>query len=230
MRLFYSKKINDSFILECQECRHISKVLRKKVGDTINLTDGNGYIYIAKILHQEKEVIKLETIEKKPKKKHKYYLHIAISPTKNKDRFEWFLEKSTEIGIDEITPIVCEHSERKKINLIRCNKILGSAIKQSAKFHLPKLNNITTFNKFINQKFDLNKYIAHCKKDLSLLDVTNKNKKDNLVMIGPEGDFSLIEINNALKNNYEEISLGNSILRTETAGVIATNIIHLTFK
>ena len=164
---------------------------------------------------------------KQIEKQHNYYLHIAISPTKNIERFEWFLEKSTEIGIDEITPIICNRSERKTIKTERGNRILLSAMKQSLKYHLPKLNEATNFNEFIKKDLEGAKYIAHCedskKNELKTISKTEKT----LILIGPEGDFSPKEIKLAVENQFKSVSLGTSRFRTETAGIIATHSINI---
>jgi len=143
------------------------------------------------------------------------------------DRFEWFLEKATEIGIDEITPIICSHSERKKIKTERCNRILLSAMKQSLKFHVPKLNEAMSLSDFIKQDYEGTKYIAHCedgeKKELKRVNKTEKT----IILIGPEGDFSPKEIELALQNQFKAVSLGTSRLRTETAGIIAAHSINI---
>jgi 16S rRNA (uracil1498-N3)-methyltransferase len=154
-------------------------------------------------------------------------LHIAIAPTKNIDRFEWFLEKATEIGIDEITPIICRHSERKIIKTERGSRILLSAMKQSLKYHLPKLNEAISLANFLKSNFDGTKYIAHCedgeKNELKTVSKTEKT----LILIGPEGDFSPKEIELALQNQFRAVSLGTSRLRTETAGIIAVHTINI---
>ena len=143
MQLFYLEKPLKDIILTDEESKHAIKVLRKKEGDILNFTDGKGWRYKAKITTANIKKCKLKIISSEQKKKqHNYHLHIAIAPTKNIDRFEWFLEKATEIGIDEITPIICNYSERKVIKSERCNKILLSAMKQSLKSHLPKLNKV----------------------------------------------------------------------------------------
>ena len=163
--------------------------------------------------------------EEKPKSWN-YYLHIAIAPTKNNDRYEWFLEKATEIGIDEITPIICQNSERKVLKIERMEKILQSAMKQSLKFKLPKLNKPVKFSDFINQQQQGKLCIAHCEEQnkTSLKEAISKN--DNItLLIGPEGDFSVTEIQKALDQNYQPITLGESRLRTETAGIVATQSI-----
>ena len=230
MQLFFSDNLEEEITLTNEENRHITRVLRKKIGDNLFFTNGKGLLYTGEITAIEKNTPKIEIIKKEKKEKiHNYYLHIAIAPTKNTNRFEWFLEKATEVGIDEITPILCERSERKKINQERCNKILISSMKQSLKYYLPKLNNPIVFNDFIKQKLDGDKFIAHClNKDKIKLD-KSINKKSN-ILIGPEGDFSEKEITLAIKNNFQSLSLGNSRLRTETAGVIATHSINRLYE
>ena len=228
MQLFYLEKPKDKIILSADESKHVTKVLRKKEGDTLSLTNGKGDLYKAEITIADIKKCKLQIIStEKKEKQHNYYLHIAIAPTKNMDRFEWFLEKATEIGIDEITPIICKHSIRKVIKHERGNKILLSAIKQSLRYHLPKLNEATNLNDFIKKDFNGTKYIAHCedgeKKELKLEDKVKKY----LILIGPEGDFSKKEIKLALKNQFKAVSLGISRLRTETAGIIAAHTINI---
>ena len=228
MQLFFTENTNDEFILPSEESKHITKVLRKKEGDKINFTDGKGNLIIAEITTSDIRKTRVKVIEKIEKEKqHNYYLHIAISPTKNIDRFEWFLEKSCEIGIDEITPIICERSERKIVKTERCNKILLSAMKQSLKYHLPKLNEGTSFKDFIKQDFEGSKYIAHCDKGEKT--ELRKEKKGNriLILIGPEGDFYLTEIEKSIQHNFNPISLGNSRLRTETAAIVAVHTINI---
>ena len=229
MQLFFSEINDNKVIFSADEKKHLTKVLRKQEGDIISVIDGKGYLYSTKINSLDKNSSLIEIIKKeKKKKKHNYHLHIGIAPTKNISRFEWFLEKATEIGIDEITPIICNRSERKKINIQRCNRILISSIKQSLKFYKPKLNVPSNFSDFINEKLEGDKLIAHCLK-------TEKNKinKSNLkkytILIGPEGDFTENEINLALKNGFKATTLGKSRLRTETAGIIATHSVNLQF-
>lgn len=231
MQLFFTENTNDKFILPAEESKHITKVLRKKEGDNLNFTDGKGHLLIAEITNSDTRKTQVRIIEKYPKEKqHHYYLHIAIAPTKNMDRFEWFLEKSCEIGIDEITPIICERSERKVVKTERCNRILLSAMKQSLKYHLPKLNEAISLKNFLQKDFGGGKYIAHCengeKKELRKEKIENKT----LVLIGPEGDFSPKEIEKSEHYNFTPISLGNSRLRTETAGIVAVNTISIIKK
>ena len=228
MQLFFIENPESEIILSKEESRHATKVLRKKEGEILNFTDGKGGFYKAEITVSDTKNCRLQIIssEQKPKQ-HKYHLHIAIAPTKNMDRYEWFLEKATEIGIDEITPIICEHSERKVLKTERCNRILLSAIKQSLKFHLPKLNEAITLKDFLKKDFEGNKYIAHCedgeKTELRKEEKVNKTT----VLIGPEGDFSPAEIEIALQNQFKAVSLGKSRLRTETAGLVAVHTINL---
>ena len=163
MQLFFIENPESEIVLSKEESKHATKVLRKKEGDILNFTDGKGGFYKAEITVADTKKCRLQIISSKQKpKQHNYHLHIAIAPTKNMDRYEWFLEKATEIGIDEITPIICDHSERKVLKTERCNRILLSAMKQSLKFHLPKLNETITLKDFLKQDFEGNKYIAHC--------------------------------------------------------------------
>jgi len=228
MQLFFTNNQETEFTLSSEESKHICKVLRKKEGDTLNFTDGKGNLLTAKVTTTDMHKTRVKVVSKEQKnKQHNYYLHIAISPTKNIDRFEWFLEKACEIGIDEITPIICNRSERKVIKDERCNRILLSAMKQSLKFHLPKLNKAILLKDFVKQDFDGAKYIAHCG-DTEKTELKNMPKaKKNLILIGPEGDFSQKEIGITLQNNFKTVSLGRSRLRTETAGIVAVNSINI---
>jgi 16S rRNA (uracil1498-N3)-methyltransferase len=154
--------------------------------------------------------------------------HIAIAPTKNIERLEWFLEKATEIGIKEITPVLCEHSERKIINMERLEKIIVSAMKQSLKTYIPVLNPLTRFTDFVSKPFNGQKFIAHCTEGIrSELIHSYVKQSESLILIGPEGDFSPKEIEFAKSNGFIEISLGKSRLRTETAGIVACHTINL---
>jgi 16S rRNA (uracil1498-N3)-methyltransferase len=228
MQLFYLENPENEIILSAEESKHATKVLRKKEGDVLNFTDGKGYFYKAEITVADTRKCRLKLVSTEQKEKqHNYHLHIAIAPTKNMDRFEWFLEKATEIGIDEITPIICRRSERKVIKTERCNRILLSAMKQSLKFHLPKLNEAISLNDFIKQDFEGTKYIAHCEEGNKTELKENKKEKRILILIGPEGDFSATEIEMALQNQFKAVSLGTSRMRTETAGIIAAHTINL---
>jgi 16S rRNA (uracil1498-N3)-methyltransferase len=228
MQLFYLEHPEKEIILSAEESKHATKVLRKKEGDILNFTDGKGAFYKAEITVADTRKCRLEIVstEQKPKQ-HNYHLHIAIAPTKNMDRYEWFLEKATEIGIDEITPIICSHSERKILKTERCNRILLSAMKQSLKFHLPKLNEAITLKDFLKQDFKGNKYIAHCEDGEKTELRTQEKAAKSIILIGPEGDFSPNEIEMALQNQFKAVSLGISRLRTETAGLVAVNTINI---
>ena len=227
MQLFYLENPKDEIILSAEESKHATKVLRKKEGDILNFTDGKGNFYKAEITFADTRKCRLKIVSSEQKEKqHNYHLHIAIAPTKNMDRFEWFLEKATEIGIDEITPIICSRSERKIIKTERCNKILLSAMKQSLKFHLPKLNEAISLIDFLKNNMDGAKYIAHCEKSNKLELKNEKLEEKTLILIGPEGDFSATEIEMTLKNNFKAVSLGTSRLRTETAGIVAVHTIN----
>jgi len=215
--------------LSAEESFHCVKVLRKKVGDSIHLTDGIGNLYEGKIivsnLKQCTILVQSCTAEYGKSKTH---LHIAVAPTKNMDRFEWFLEKATEIGVQEITPILCEHSERTNIRIDRLQKIILSAAKQSIKTYLPILNEAIKFNTFIKKDYAGSKFICYVeeRQDIQLKNEYVKGS-DALILIGPEGDFSKQEIELAKQLNYSMVSLGNSRLRTETAAVVACHTINL---
>jgi 16S rRNA (uracil1498-N3)-methyltransferase len=230
MHLFYTPDISEeTYTLNEIESKHCIKVLRLNTNDQIELIDGKGSFYEAKIIDPNPKKCKIEiikTIHEFGKRNH--YLHIAIAPTKNMDRFEWFLEKATEIGIDEVTPLLCDHSERKAIKNERLEKIIVSAIKQSIKAYKPILNPLTKYGDFIKQDFDGTKYIAHCEEnEKQSLKANYKTGSNSLILIGPEGDFSPNEIKLAKENNFRETSLGESRLRTETAGIVACHTINL---
>ena len=233
MQLFYHPDIQPFSLLVTfskEESRHLVRVLRKKQGDQIHITDGEGNLYLAEIIsdHDKKCEAQILKSESKPDPKG-YRLHVAIAPTKSNDRFEWFLEKATEIGIDEITPISCDHSERRKVNLERCNKVLLSAMKQSVKFTLPVINPLKEFDEFLKNAQARVKLIAHCA-DTEKQGLSNsvEGESDLLVLIGPEGDFSPREIEAAEKSGFQNLHLGESRLRTETAGVVVcSNIAFL---
>ncbi|UIR56555.1 16S rRNA (uracil(1498)-N(3))-methyltransferase [Sphingobacterium sp. SRCM116780] len=226
MQLFFTEEIKPdfkNFILSEEESKHAIRVLRLQVGDGVHLMDGRGGLYEAEILdpHPKRTVLTILNVQENYQQS-SYHLHIAVAPTKNIDRFEWFLEKATEIGIQEITPLICEHSERKEVKLDRLNKVIISAIKQSLKAYIPKLNPAISFNEFCKQQENTNaiKTIAHCTdSEKKYLNQVLTPKKTYIVLIGPEGDFSTTEIEQALKMGYQPISLGEARLRTETAAL-----------
>ena len=233
MQLFYDKNIKTTdlqFTFDKIESKHIVRVLRKKEGDVLYITNGEGYLFASKIINANDkrclvEIYNEELIEDQLE----YKLHIAIAPTKNNQRLEWFLEKATEIGISEITPIICDHSERKVVKTDRLEKVIISAMKQSKRYYLPKLNEPITFKSFIKQDFKGDLFIAHCEEtDKKTLKNKLEEKKEITILIGPEGDFSLSEIDLALQNKFIPVSLGNSRLRTETAGVVAVHSVAFT--
>jgi 16S rRNA (uracil1498-N3)-methyltransferase len=225
MQLFYNPDIDETtetFSFDKEESRHIIKVLRKKDSDILHVTNGLGLLFETEITlaSDNKCIVNVLSIKKTPEPK--FRLHLAVAPTKMNDRFEWFLEKATEIGIQEITPVICDRSERKVINMERFEKIILSAMKQSNETYLPKLNEAISFKEFIKQKNDGLQLIAHCEETdkKSLKDVLKPNENVTL-LIGPEGDFSEKEIALALENNFQPVMLGNTRLRTETAAVVA---------
>lgn len=224
MHLFYTPDIeSEIYQLDEEESKHCVRVLRLKIGEKVHLIDGKGGFYLAEIIsdHPKKATLQVKEYQKEFSKRN-HHLHIAVAPTKNIDRFEWFLEKATEIGIDEITPIICDRSERKDVKIERSNKIITSAIKQSLKAYHPNLNSQIGFKEFILKASADVKFIAHCeekmKNDISSGFVKYQNY---LILIGPEGDFSPNEIEYALQNGFVPITLGESRLRTETAALQA---------
>ena len=232
MHLFYTPDVDAShpmYFLSEEESKHCVRVLRLQIGDSVQLIDGHGGLYSA-ILHEahpKRTILKITGVQTEFGKRN-HYLHIAIAPTKNIERFEWFLEKATEMGIDEITPIVCQRSERKEIKTDRSAKIITSAIKQSLKAYHPILNLPITFNQFIQQQFSAQKFIAHCINDSkSSLAAAIEKMGSYVILIGPEGDFTPAEIDLALQNDYKAITLGDSRLRTETAALAACFEINL---
>ena len=232
MNLFYHPNITEAskeVIFDKEESRHIAKVLRKTDGDTIDLTNGKGLFFEAKLTNTNPKKCIGEIVNFERQTPLPYHLHLAVAPTKMNDRFEWFLEKATEIGITEVTPIICDRSERKVINNERYGKIIQSAMKQSLKAYLPVLNPATSFKDFISrEQSEKIKCIAHCEKSekQSLKNIIKQGGQSMLILIGPEGDFSQIEIKNASKHKFIPISLGDSRLRTETAALVACHSVY----
>lgn len=230
MYLFYSNKVQDGLIiLEAEEARHCSQVLRKQEGDLIYVVDGEGNFYDGYLSSISKRacIVKIVATRKKIKNRN-FHLHIAIAPTKNISRLEWFLEKCTEIGIDEISLILCQNSERQKVRIDRLERIMIAAMKQSLKAKLPKINELMSFDKKIDSIQAEQLFIAHCR------DAEKTHLKDSIdsakslcILIGPEGDFSKEEIEKATHKGFQAISLGESRLRTETAGIVACHIANL---
>lgn len=227
--IFFAPDILSDQTLPQEESAHCIRVLRKKEGDTIYIADGKGHFFDAEIIeaHQKHCVVNIINTIDEPKP-WSNNLHIAFAPTKNMDRVEWFAEKATEIGIDRFSPLLCRYSERKEIKLSRIEKILISAMKQSQKSFVPQLDEMTALADFIRQPFDGQKFIAHCyPQEKKLLKDAYTHGGNVLILIGPEGDFSEKEVQLALDNGFEPISLGNSRLRTETAALVACNTIQV---
>lgn len=229
MQIFYTPDIALRAELPEEEAGHCIRVLRLTEGDEILLTDGKGMFYKAAISRAHPKHCEVDILESwQQPALWNFQLHIAVAPTKNIDRMEWFAEKATEIGIDAITCLNCRFSERKEVKPARLEKILVSAMKQSQKATLPVLTGMTDFRTFVTQPFDGRKFIAHCEEgDKKLLKQLYQPGENALVLIGPEGDFSPEEIELALKNGFLPISLGESRLRTETAALVACHTIHV---
>ncbi|MBP2832128.1 16S rRNA (uracil(1498)-N(3))-methyltransferase [Aquimarina sp. U1-2] len=227
MQLFYNhslSEISDTITFSREESKHIAKVLRKTEGTVLAITNGKGKLFKARLTtaNPSKCAAVIESVEQQSKKP--YTLHLAVAPTKMNDRYEWFLEKATEIGIDQITPILCDHSERKVIKKERYDRILQGAMKQSLQCYLPKLNTAISFSDFIKKNKDEQCFIAHCE------ETTKKTLKNELqpgtgitILIGPEGDFSTKEIDLAIQYGYAPVSLAETRLRTETAAIVAAH-------
>ncbi|MBO4442604.1 MAG: 16S rRNA (uracil(1498)-N(3))-methyltransferase [Bacteroidaceae bacterium] len=229
MWLFYTPDIQDDMQLPEEEAGHCIRVLRMKEGDHIRLTDGKGSFYDAVIsaVSGKRCMVHIESREVQ-QPLWDGHLHIAVAPTKLMDRNEWFVEKAVEIGVDEVTFLKTDHSERDVVKMERIEKIAVSAMKQSQKATLPVLNGMTTLRNLIERGFDGDKFIAHCEPGSKvLLQDAVIPGHDSLVLIGPEGDFSPAEIEMALKAGFRPISLGPSRLRTETAALVAVHIMNL---
>ena len=230
MNIFYTPEIEDEqkFTLNESESKHAIRVLRLKNGDTLTLVNGLGSFFDATITSDNPKKCEVEITEIRKEINKKPELRIAIAPTKNNDRTEWFIEKCTEIGINQISPILCKHSERKKIKEERFVKTAVSAMKQSLKATLSLVTELTPFNKFITQPFEGKKYIAHCYSENQQHFKELYTKGENcLILIGPEGDFSTDEVKLAIENGFEPITFGASRLRTETAGVVACTTFNI---
>ena len=229
MNLFYQPLLPQGVLhLDADESRHAVKVLRKKQGDNITLTDGKGSFYEAVITNPDSRACSFDIKKKIAAPSRNFHIHIAISPTKNSDRIEWFVEKAVEIGIDEITLLDCDHTERQHLKVERLEKMAISAMKQSLKAKLPSIHPLISSKKFISAPSNGDKYIAH-------VDHSNPDHLKNLVsprasyivLIGPEGDFSNEELALAEAHGFKKVSLGPSRLRTETAGLAACHILNL---
>ena len=235
MNLFYSEDINENYkeiFLRDQEHTHLVKSLRFDINETVFITDGKGNKYETKLVEKERNKSKLEIINKLTVSKKKSELSIAISPTKKSNRFEWFLEKVTEIGISSIFPVICDHSEKKSLNVNRAKKILISSMKQSLQTYLPEICEPTDFSNFVNNSFKYElKLVATNKEDFNPKPLSEfAGRRNTLIMIGPEGGFSNDELIIAKNAKFIPVSLGDNRLRTETAGVACAMLHNLTKK
>ncbi|TRO66431.1 16S rRNA (uracil(1498)-N(3))-methyltransferase [Christiangramia sabulilitoris] len=232
MQLFFNPDITEKdrqVQFQKDESKHIVKVLRKNEGDILNITNGKGLLFKAEIIQADIKQCIAKILSSEIQPPPPYYLHMIVAPTKMNDRYEWFLEKAMEIGIHEITPVICEHSERKVVKLERFQRVLLSAMKQSLHLNFPKLNEPVSFKNFIQKDLEGSKYIAHCE-DLNNKPYLQKQVepgKSINILIGPEGDFSKEEIKKAMSKGWEQTSLGDSRLRTETAAIVACHTIAL---
>jgi 16S rRNA (uracil1498-N3)-methyltransferase len=229
VNLFYQPRIVEGVLyLDEEESRHCIKVLRKQQGDRIRITDGKGSFYDALISGPDPRQCTFTVQERVIEPPRNFRIHIAISPTKNADRIEWFVEKSVEIGVDEISLLHCKTSERSFVKIERLTKVAVSAMKQSLKSTLPAIHGLSNFDVFIRQREEAQKFIAFVDPEnpLHLKDVI---RADNnvVVLIGPEGDFSTDELTQAIAAGFVKVSLGKSRLRTETAGIAACHICNL---
>lgn len=233
MQLYFIEPL--SVVLPCQillgneESFHCIKVLRMRAGDIIHLTDGEGNLFEGQIISPDvKKCPVMLTSVIKESGKRSFRLHMAVAPTKNISRFEWFLEKATEIGVDEITPLLCDHSERMQIRTERLRKIILSAAKQSLKTYLPVLHEPVKFTEFVKMNLATSKYVAYVEEKQPIHLKNAYQSGDCVVAIGPEGDFSKKEMLNAQLHGFSPVSLGQSRLRTETAALVACHTINIT--
>lgn len=230
MQLFYAPEISlPLYTLTEEESKHCVRVLRMVEGDELHLTDGRGTLHRCKVVDANAKRCTVEIVESHAEyEKLPYRLVMAVAPTKIIDRFEWFLEKATEVGISEVYPIESFHSERRQIKHDREEKVITAAVKQSLKAYHPTLHELTPLKQVLTMPFDGDKFIAHCNSSFGEREYLGnlvKKERDTLILIGPEGDFSEEEITFALQNGFKPISLGKQRLRTETAAVVATVIV-----
>jgi len=236
VRYFYVPDAQNNNELPQEEATHALRVLRLKSGDDMFIMDGTGNFYHAEVSLATNKKCLYEIKETLPQNKTwKGHIHLAIAPTKNMDRIEWMTEKATEIGFDELTFLNCTFSERKVLRTERIEKIVVSAVKQSRKPWKPIVNEMISFKDFISTPRKGRKFIAHCYQEIEkndLFDSINSDKENEsiTVLVGPEGDFSIEEVRLAIENGYESISLGQSRLRTETAGLMAVTMSQLSLR
>jgi 16S rRNA (uracil1498-N3)-methyltransferase len=229
VNLFYQPLIAQGVLkLDEEESRHCIKVLRKQTGDHIRVTDGSGSFYDVVITSADPRECTFNIVREEKQPGRDFSIHIAIAPTKNTDRIEWFVEKCVEFGIDEITLLECEHSERTFIKIERLKKVAISAMKQSLKASLSRINELIRFDSFVSAEINGDKFIAFVDETNPIhLKDSAEPAKQYVVVIGPEGDFSGNELSLALEHGFAKVSLGKSRLRTETAGIAACHILNL---
>ncbi|MDR1414991.1 MAG: 16S rRNA (uracil(1498)-N(3))-methyltransferase [Odoribacteraceae bacterium] len=230
MYLFYVPRFDGGdYLLPEEESRHCVKVLRLAAGDCLSITDGRGGLFLCRVVRADAKRCEITCVERtKGDDRRAFGLHVAVAPTKNIERFEWFLEKCTEVGIDEVTPLLCDRSERRIIHPDRLEKIIVAAMKQSLKTYLPALHPLTPVREFLRRPRESSGFIAHCGEgERQPLHRLYSPGRDAVILIGPEGDFSPDEIRLAADNGFLPVSLGQSRLRTETAGIVACHTIHL---
>ena len=230
MQLFYAPEISlPRYTLTEEESKHCIRVLRMTIGDELHLTDGKGNMYRCKVVVDNVKRCEVEVVETIAEyERMTYGLTMCVAPTKIIDRFEWFLEKATEIGVSEVYPLECDHSERRQIKHEREEKVITAAVKQSLKAYHPTLHEMTSVRDIIMMDFEGEKYIAHCDGEFgerTYLGKLVKKGANTLILIGPEGDFSPEEVALAVENGFEEITLGTQRLRTETAAVVAVTMV-----
>ncbi|MGY5849365.1 16S rRNA (uracil(1498)-N(3))-methyltransferase [Salegentibacter sp. F14] len=232
MQLFYNPEINENLNkidFPKDESKHIIRVLRKNIGDILKVTNGAGSLFSVELTDANPNRCSGRIIETTKEDPDNWYLHLAVAPTKMNDRFEWFLEKATEIGFHKVTPVICDHSERKHVKLNRYERVLQSAMKQSLRCRLPKLNEPENLKDFLKKAIPGQKFIAHCQEGMQrfqLMDMIQASSSVT-ILIGPEGDFSPEEIDLALQNGWQPVSLGHNRLRTETAAIVACHTVVL---
>lgn len=231
MQLFYNPEISETtkeFTLPAEESKHLIKVLRKKEGDEFHITNGKGWLFVASLVTTDPKDATAKVISATNKHSKMHSLHMVVAPTKSNDRFEWFLEKATEIGVNEITPIICNRSERKILKLDRLQKVLQVAMKQSLRTHLPVLHPPITFKEYMKKKHSGILFIAHCHEE-EKVELKRRIAPDKpiTILIGPEGDFTEAEVDQAYEQGFLAVSLGESRLRTETAAIYACTTVAI---
>ncbi len=228
MELLVDPSFSPGSVLCEEESRHCVKVMRHREGDTVYVTDGQGQRFECRLVKADARGCLLDVVTTEVVPTFHHMLHMAVAPTKNIDRFEWFVEKAVEIGVCQITPIICDHSERTTLRLDRLERVATAAAKQSLKCHLPNIGEPISCAKLIEQATEQQRFILHCVEDAKRhLYQACAPGQSTLVLIGPEGDFSTREIELAKEHGFEACTLGEQRLRTETAAMVATNIVNL---